>query len=167
MLIKRLLVSAIGLPALIAGALLATTPAQATTPTQAAAPAQDTSGVRWVRLPAAPAASSAGLRATAPSANPAPGYTDYAPGSIASCSRGVLCTAVWNPVNNKWRQFNLAACNLYRLAYWQGGGSYFDNQTGGVTSYFYGQTGNELHHFTPDQTQHAYNWDNVYSIRNC
>ncbi|MEU2556813.1 hypothetical protein ABZ589_34950 [Streptomyces sp. NPDC013313] len=160
--IKRLLLSVIAAPALIAVSVLATGTAQATPP------AKDTAAVQWHRLPAAPAASQvSALRATAPSTAPAAGYVEYSPGSVAPCSRGVLCTAVWNPVSLKWRQFNLSACNLYNVFYWQNGGYYFDNQTGGVRSYFYGQSGNVLLSFTPDATQRDYNWDRVYSVRNC
>ncbi|MET9119018.1 hypothetical protein ABZX38_33175 [Streptomyces longwoodensis] len=160
--IKRLLLSVIAVPTLITGSVLATGTAQATPPVP------DTTAVQWHRLPAAPSASQvSALRATAPSTAPAASYREYSGGESAPCSRGVLCTAVWNPVSQKWRQFNLSACNLYNVFYWQGDGYYFDNQTGGVRSYYYGQAGNVLLSFTPDATQRTYNWDKVYSVRNC
>lgn len=58
-------------------------------------------------------------------------------------------------------------CARYHLSDWNGTGNFYDAQTGGVTSYFYGQSGNVLRSFTPDFTNHDQDWGPVWSIRNC
>ncbi|MEU8261799.1 hypothetical protein AB0C02_14410 [Micromonospora sp. NPDC048999] len=62
--------------------------------------------------------------------------------------------------------FDLYSCNLYHLSYWQGAGSYDNEQTGGVRVTFYGQSGNVLKTFTA-KGKGTQNWDAVWSIRNC
>ncbi|MFD0884133.1 hypothetical protein ACFQ08_06160, partial [Streptosporangium algeriense] len=121
---------------------------------------------RQVRRPAAPPAASA-LLANPPTVSPSAGYAEYAPGTVITCPSGNLCPEAWNPVTNKWRQFRLYTCARYGLSYWKGDGFYTNNQTGGVTSYFYGQSGEVLHSFTPDSGVHDYNWEPVWYIRNC
>ncbi|MEU0137157.1 hypothetical protein ABZ172_24485 [Streptomyces sp. NPDC006296] len=160
--ISRLLVSMTGLTALLGGI----TPAAAAT----AVPAADAPGTQVSaphRLPPAPRLP-AGVRAVAPRVAPAADYDEYPGGAFpAPCSSGVLCPAVWNPASGKWRQYHLSSCSAYQLFNWQGEGGYFDNQTGNVTSYFYDPQGRVLHSFTPDRANHNYNWDPVWSIRNC
>ncbi|MEV7976509.1 hypothetical protein [Streptomyces sp. NPDC086519] len=41
-----------------------------------------------------------------------------------------------------------------------------DSQTGGVTSYRYGRSGNVLTRFTPDDTVYSCDWTPVWSLRN-
>ncbi|MGW7256410.1 hypothetical protein [Streptomyces sp. NPDC054834] len=164
--VKRLLVAITGLTALLAGF----TPAAAAASATAGSPSGDGARAQPSTprpLPPAPRLP-VGVKAVAPSIAPAAGYSEYVPGSFpAPCSNGVLCPAVWNPASGKWRQYHLAACSAYQLFNWQGDGGYFDNQTGNVTSYFYDQQGRVLHSFTPDRANHFYNWDPVWSIRNC
>ncbi|GAA1411347.1 hypothetical protein GCM10009639_62920 [Kitasatospora putterlickiae] len=106
--------------------------------------------------------------ATSPGISPwAPSRT-LAPGAPASCPSGSLCVAAWDANADAWKVFDLDACNRYYLSYWNGTGWYVDNQTGSVTSTFYGQTGNTVKSFKPDYpTLHGADWDPVWSIRNC
>ncbi|AYC35912.1 hypothetical protein DWG14_00120 [Streptomyces griseorubiginosus] len=120
-------------------------------------------------LPAAPAGvTPRSAAANSPTTSPAAGRVVHvASGSTVNCTSGSLCTAVWDPTTGDWKVFFLYNCARYSLSYWNGGGYYVDSQTGGVTSYFYGQSGNVLKRFTPDNTVYSYDWTPVWSIRNC
>ncbi|HEX4832582.1 MAG TPA: hypothetical protein VH478_15975 [Trebonia sp.] len=90
------------------------------------------------------------------------------------CPSGNLCLWVYDPNATNGRGaydvFDLDACHTYSVSYWHGSATYEDNQTGGVTSYFYGQSGNTLTHFTPTgDTIKTYSgdWDPVWSVKNC
>jgi hypothetical protein len=74
---------------------------------------------------------------------------------------------VWDPTTNDYRVYSVFSCAQYSLSNWLGAGRYLDNQTGGVTSTFYGQSGDALLSFTPDGAQHNYDCSPVWSIRNC
>ncbi|MER7212159.1 hypothetical protein ABT340_34315 [Streptosporangium sp. NPDC000239] len=152
-----------GADASTTGTTVSTTGAAVTSP-DAPEAAGATGG--QARRPAAPPATSA-LLANPPTVSPSAGYAEYDPGTTITCPSGNLCPEAWNPVTNKWRQFRLYTCARYSLSYWKGEGFYTNNQTGGVTSYFYGQAGEVLHSFTPDSGVHDYNWEPVWSIRNC
>jgi hypothetical protein len=99
----------------------------------------------------------------------APGadYELVPPGGLYSCAGGTLCTGVWDPNAARWKIFKLYFCTTYSLNNWFGSGFYLDNQTSGTWTFYYGQFRNELSRFTPDCTQHAYNWDPVWFIKNC
>ncbi|MGI5456391.1 hypothetical protein ACQEWB_25140 [Streptomyces sp. CA-249302] len=106
--------------------------------------------------------------ANAPTISPSVNTTHVAYGGTITCPSGNLCAGVQDPTTNSWKIFYLFTCAKYSVSYWNGDGHYADSQTGGVTSYFYGQSGNELTHFTPDGgVDHPYNWGPVWSIRNC
>jgi hypothetical protein len=157
--------SILGLVAALAvavAALFVASPAQA-------APAHHGSGGSVMTLPApAHAVSPRSAAANAPSISPSVNTTHIAYGSSITCPSGNLCTAVQDPTTNSWKIFYLYTCRRYSVSYWNGDGHYADSQTGGVTSYFYGQSGNELTRFTPDGgVDHPYNWGPVWSIRNC
>ncbi|MFD3582006.1 hypothetical protein [Streptomyces sp. NPDC058683] len=136
-----------------------------------AGPAQaaDASGTsRSITAPAAPAGASAKIAAAnAPTTSPAVSTTHVAPGGTAPCASGNLCAVVWDPTTSDYKVFYFYTCNRYSLSYWNGGGTYADHQTGGVTSYFYGQSGNVLATVTPDPATYSFDWTPVWSIRNC
>ncbi|MGI5376856.1 hypothetical protein ACQEV2_21925 [Streptomyces sp. CA-251387] len=164
---RRSLIGIIGaLLCVLAAVFTATAPAQAAPAHSAdAAP-----GRNLVAPPAPQGAQAADLSAAAvsPGISPAADFIHVAPGGTFNCGSGNLCTEVWDPTTNSWKIYFLYRCARYSLSNWIGGGYYYDHQTGGVTSYFYGQSGNVLHSFKPDwPTLHSYNWDPVWSIRNC
>ncbi|MES5824595.1 hypothetical protein [Streptomyces sp. RG80] len=141
-------------------------------PTVAAVPSADGPAARVVTLPpapegAGPAVSAKAVAAASPTTSPAVRTEHGPPGSTYVCEAGNLCTNVWDPTTNDWKTFFFYNCNRYYLSDWNGGGDYFNNQTGNVTSYFYGQSGNVLASFPPGSAPVAYNWDPVWSIRNC
>jgi hypothetical protein len=162
---KRSLLAFLGALALALAGLLLTAPAQA-----AVSPTHSTAA-HVITLPAAPhgaaAVSPKSAAAVSPTVSPAVSTVHGAPGTPINCAAGNLCAFAWDPTTSDWKLFYLYTCNRYSLSNWLGTGGYLDKQTGGVTSYFYGQSGNVLASFTPDSTQHSYDWDPVWSIRNC
>ncbi|MEV7324171.1 hypothetical protein [Streptomyces sp. NPDC093970] len=120
-------------------------------------------------LPPAPvgAASQSVAAAVSPTSSPAVRTAHGSPGQTYTCASGNLCAVVWDPTTNDYKQFFFYNCARYSLSYWNGTGNFYDAQTGGVTSYFYGQSGNVLRSFTPDFTNHDQDWGPVWSIRNC
>ena len=46
-------------------------------------------------------------------------------------------------------------------------GFYYDNQTGGVTSFIYNQLGGILISFVPRPTQYNFDWNPAWSVKNC
>jgi hypothetical protein len=107
------------------------------------------------------------MLAVSPTISPSVDTSHVFPGQTYRCSRGTLCTQVWDSTTANWKIFRLSSCRLYTLSHWENIGLYYDNQTGGVTSYFYDQNFNVLKSFRPDATQHNYNWTPVSYIRNC
>lgn len=162
---RRSVLGLIGALALMLAAVFAAGPAQA------AVASDDSAAGRVLTAPPAPqdaqSASTRAVAANSPSVSPSARSVHAAPGATVSCTSGNLCTAVWDPTTNNWEVFFLYSCNRYNTSYWDDAGWYYDAQTGGVTSYIYGQSGNVLHSFRPDSVQHAYNWTPVWSIRNC
>ncbi|MFF4492332.1 hypothetical protein ACFY0F_38690 [Streptomyces sp. NPDC001544] len=164
--VKRLLVAMTGLTVLLAGFTPAAA-ADAATADSPSAHGARTQPSALRPLPPAPRLPR-GVKATAPYVAPAADFDEFVRGHLpVPCSNGTLCPVVWNPVAQKWRQYHLSVCSAYQLFFWQGDGDYFDNQTGNVRSYFYDRQGRELYSFTPDRVTHPYNWDAVWSIRNC
>ena len=162
---RRSVLGLIGALALMLAAVFAAGPAQA-------AVASDGGVVgRVLTAPPAPqdarSASTRSAAANSPSVSPSARSTHVAPGGTFSCPSGNLCTEVWDPTTNSWEIFFLYSCNRYYTSYWDGAGWYYDFQTGGVTSYIYGQSGNVLHSFRPDSALHSYTWTPVWSVRNC
>jgi hypothetical protein len=89
------------------------------------------------------------------------------PGDIWNCASGYFCTGVWDYTVNRWKAFDLYECRRYALSNWLDDGEFYNRQTGNPTTYFYGENGQTLHTDTPDDQVHGYNWDDVWSIRNC
>ncbi|MFQ3559756.1 hypothetical protein QZN11_23555 [Streptomyces gramineus] len=119
-------------------------------------------------LPAAPAGATArSAAAVSPTSSPAVRTAHGNPGDPYTCASGTLCAVVWDPTTGDYKQFFFYNCARYYLSNWNGTGNFYDAQTGGVTSYFYGQSGNVLRSFTPDFTNHDQDWGPVWSIRNC
>lgn len=93
------------------------------------------------------------------------------------CSSGYLCAFV--AYNYGWAEFKFYRCGVYNLSYWYdpgpGSSSSFvvDDQTGGVTTTYYGQSGNVLQTMKPNPGNFQYvlngrgGWNPVYSIRVC
>ncbi|MFB6887999.1 hypothetical protein ACFCX4_01615 [Kitasatospora sp. NPDC056327] len=114
-----------------------------------------------------------GTAAHATTASPGPSVSPYVKpralgvGVPIACPTGSLCVGAWDADASVWKVFDLDACNRYYLSYFNDSGWYFDNQTGGVTSTFYGRNSNVLRTFTPDSTRHDLDWTPVWSIRNC
>lgn len=150
----------------VGGVALATAASVAGSAPASAAPQQapDQAGAAVVRLPAH---SDVAAPATAhhPTISPSVTVTHGKSGTY-TCYKGTLCTTVWDPVLNEWAIFHLYNCRTYSLSNWLGTGNYYDNQTGGVRSYFYGSSGNVLKSFTSGYNV-SQNWDPVYKIKNC
>jgi hypothetical protein len=161
---KRSFLGIVGVLAWILTAVVSTGTAQA-----AAAPGNGVS----VDVRVAPAAphgagtlSARGAAAVSPTIRPAVRFIHRADGELFHCDPGNLCVEVWDPTVSKWKIFFLYTCNRYYVSNWHGDGYYLNKQTGGVTSYFYGESGNVLRSFTPPQVG-TQDWTPVWSIRNC
>ncbi|MBY8874311.1 hypothetical protein K7640_20990 [Micromonospora sp. PLK6-60] len=153
---------------LVAGMLTVITPASA----GASAPVASTP-VAAAPVAAAPVSAKAATvlaAAVSPGISPAANNVRYVSNPAAtSCGYGVFCAFVLDPTvktANKWKVFDLYYCKRYYLSYWQGNGSYNNQQYGGVWVTFYSQSGKVLKSFN-DKGPGTYNWDPVWSIRNC
>lgn len=114
-----------------------------------------------------------------PSTSPAPYARINVGGDInaGQCSTGFLCAFVvdYSQFSQPWIEFKFYTCQTYYLFYWHDnsitGNSYvIDDQTGGVTSRFYGSSGNLLWSYTPHPgvIQEVPNgWNPYYSIKSC
>ncbi|MEU1892792.1 hypothetical protein [Streptomyces pristinaespiralis] len=161
---KRSFLGIVGVLAWILMAVVSTGSAQAATASgngvsgdvRIAPPAPHDGGTRSARAEAA----------VSPTVSPAAHFIHRADGELFDCDPGNLCVEVWDPTVSKWKIFFLYHCNRYWLSDWHGNGYYLNKQTGGVTSYFYGQGGDVLRAFTPPQVG-TQDWTPVWSIRNC
>jgi hypothetical protein len=158
----------------LAGAVLAisiSAPAHAAAPASATAQAgHQVSADRVLKAPPAPShAKGTVVPATAvsPTVSPSVSTGHIAPNGTYSCGSGNLCALAWDPTTANWKIFYFYNCNDYSLSNWNGTGYYYDNQTGNVTSYFFDDWYIVWLSFTPDRTQHSYNWDPIYTIENC
>ncbi|MES5820910.1 hypothetical protein [Streptomyces sp. RG80] len=143
-------------------------------PALATVPSADGPAARVITLPPAPegagpavAAKAEAAAAVSPTTSPAVRTEHGPPGETYECEAGTLCTNVWDPTTNDWKTFFFYDCNRYYVSNWNGNGNYWNSQTGNVTSYFYGQSGNVLTSFQDVGKNVDYNWDPVWSIRNC
>lgn len=140
----------------------------ATAPAQAAGPAPHATGGVVMHLPAAPKDAKTSASAAAdvsPTISPSV-QTVHIGAQSYYCLSGNLCLTVWDPSTSDYKVFILHDCRKYSLSHWSGQGWFDDNQTGGVTSYFYGSSGQTLKSFNSgfwvDQ-----DWSPVWSVRNC
>ncbi|GAA2207745.1 hypothetical protein GCM10009850_032030 [Nonomuraea monospora] len=119
--------------------------------------------------PAPEGAQARNAAAVSPGISPAARRTYHAnPGDPWNCPLGNLCTAVWDNTTGNWKAFDLYTCHRYALSHWEGYGEYTNNQTGNVTSFFYGQFLEEKARFTPDYPiVHGVDWSPIWHIRNC
>ncbi|HTJ67656.1 MAG TPA: hypothetical protein VL551_09025 [Actinospica sp.] len=166
--VKRSIIGVFGILLAVVVAAFAAAPANAAA-VRGHAPG-GTGAVVLVNPPAPSGVRPAVIRpnAVAPTSSPAVNVTHGAPGSTYTCNAGDLCASVWDPTTSSYADFRFYVCQRYYLSYWTGaGGSYFDNQTSDAHTYFYGATGNVLTSFYPQYTNINYDWDPVYSIRNC
>ncbi|TYB70443.1 hypothetical protein FXF51_03585 [Nonomuraea sp. PA05] len=151
--------------ALLAALFVALTCAMAASgAAQAAAPADPAA------FPPAPEGAQArNAAAVSPGISPAARRTYHAnPGDPWDCPLGNLCAAVWDNTTGNWKAFDLYTCHRYALSHWEGYGEYKNNQTGNVTSFFYGQYLEEKARFTPDYpAKHGVDWSPIWHIRNC
>lgn len=108
------------------------------------------------------------LAATSPTISPSVTTRHVSPGDTYTCSHGNLCTLVWDPTSGSWKIFYLYYCNRYSLAYWQGGGYYWNNQTSGTLARFMGENGT-IFTFSraPSSPNMSQDWNPIYSIINC
>ncbi|MFI5841650.1 hypothetical protein ACIA8K_18270 [Catenuloplanes sp. NPDC051500] len=145
----------------LAGALSLAGPA-------AANPAPDAAGTIRVAGPAPDAATIAAMAAVSPGMSPTPRRVRHQnPGDFWDCPSGNLCLDAWDPTTGNWKVFDLYNCNRYYFSNWEGTGYHLDNQTGGVTSYVYNQSGGVIASFTPGGGITGINWTPAWSIRNC
>jgi hypothetical protein len=114
----------------------------------------------------APPAPDQSVAAVSPSISPSVTTVNIPADGAADCPTGNFCAVVWDPTRSGWKIFYLYYCNRYYLSNWLGTGYYGNNQTGGVRVRFYGQSGNVLESFTARRAD-SYNWNPVWSIRNC
>ena len=125
--------------------------------------------------------------ATIPEPSTSPGVQRIWVGSTANtnqCSTGYLCAYVpGNSNHGGWWEFKFFYCGVYNLSYWHGYTLYdsfvIDDQTGGVTTSYYGGyngTGAVLQRMTPRAGQFqdilpgtgsTHGWNPIYSIRVC
>ncbi|GAA4064981.1 hypothetical protein GCM10022233_44360 [Streptomyces shaanxiensis] len=157
---QRSVLGVIGALILALAAVFAAGPAQAASSSTNAAVAPP--------APQGAQAADVSIAAVSPGISPAANFIHVAAGGTFDCTSGSLCAAVWDPTTSDWKIYYLYTCARYSLSNWNGTGYYFDEQTGGVTSYFYGQSGNVLRSFKPDGgIRHEVDWTPVWSIRNC
>jgi hypothetical protein len=164
--VKRSVFGLLGLLLAVVLAAFAAAPANAAT-VQAH---NSNNGNLILTFPPAPAgARSAAVHpnVVAPTTSPAVTTIHGGPGSTYTCNSGDLCAVVWDPTTSSYEAFVFYVCQRYYLANWFGNGNYYDNQSSSAHSYFYGAGGNVLTSFYPQRTNIAYDWDPVYSIRNC
>ncbi|MFF2527185.1 hypothetical protein [Streptomyces liangshanensis] len=162
--LKRLILTLLGILALVLGSLLTAGPAQA------AAPADHRAAGPALTAPPAPAGIGPAFAPAAvpPTISPAVTTTHVAPGGSYTCAYGNFCALAWDPTTASWKVFYLYNCARYALANWNGGGAYWNNQTPSARSTFYGSSGNVLKGpFAPGGGQQNYDWTLVWSIRNC
>ncbi|WP_416981299.1 hypothetical protein [Streptomyces sp. T028] len=162
---QRSVLGVLGALILALAAVFAAGPAQASAPSAGAA-----SGHRQIAPPAPQGAQAAdaSIAAVSPGISPAVRTEHVASGGSFSCGDGNFCTAVWDPTTGDWKIFFLYECLRYSVSNWLGEGAYYNQQTGNPTATFYGQSGNVLHTSQPDGgIGWDYNWDAVWSIRNC
>ena len=93
---------------------------------------------------------------------------------MKNCSTGYLCAYLAQAPNNGWYVFKFYTCQRYYLNdFVDEIGDVVDDQTGGVTTTYYGASGNVLQTMkpAPGQWQFVMNqrggWDPVYSIEVC
>ncbi|MEU6352821.1 hypothetical protein ABZ896_26420 [Streptomyces sp. NPDC047072] len=159
---RRTLLAGLGALALSLAALCTAGPA-------GAAPADRDLG-QVLTMPAAPSAAElpAGAAAEPPTAWPKPaGITHIAARESITCASGNLCAAVWDATQGDYVVYSFYYCDTYTLSNWVGTGSYRNNQTGGVTAYFYGQNGQTVTPVGPGGSSNSYNWGPIWSIKNC
>jgi hypothetical protein len=138
----------IGTLACLTAAMFATT-----APAQAAAPAP---------------ASVQAAAAEPPTIFPKPNKIVHVPNAAAiTCESGNLCVAAYDATKGDYVVYYLYYCTTYELSNFVGNGSYRNQQTGGATARFYGQTGNLLTSVPAGGSSNSYNWNPVWSIRNC
>ena len=174
--VKRSVIGLFGLLIAVVVAAFAAAPANAATVKASAATASvqahvSSNGNVVLTNPSAPPGARPAVvhpDAVAPTSSPAVNVTHGAPGTTYTCDSGNLCASVWDPTTSSYADFRFYKCDRYYLANWFGSnGSYYDNQSSGALSYFYGAGGNVLTSFYPQYTNIDYTWDPVYSIRNC
>ena len=101
--------------------------------------------------------------------NSYPGSPDYIylpAGTDYPCPSGTLCVGAWDSNVGQYKVFFLYYCYTYALSNFIGNGFYWDNQTSGTTSYFYDQNGVKKKTIVAP-TSGTYNWDPIWSIKNC
>ncbi|ANS66614.1 hypothetical protein SLINC_4390 [Streptomyces lincolnensis] len=120
---------------------------------------------------AAPASAPVSVQAAAaepPSVWPKPAKIVHVPNAAAiTCESGNLCVAAYDATKGDHVVYYLYYCTTYELSNFVGTGSYRNQQTGGATARFYGQSGNLLTSVPAGGSSNAYNWNPVWSIRNC
>ncbi|MYY05065.1 MULTISPECIES: hypothetical protein [unclassified Streptomyces] len=114
---------------------------------------------------AAPAPAS--VQAKSPTVSPSTGHAPiYNDAGLISCQVGSLCTAVWDPARGQWRVDRFEKCGTYYLSYWEGAGTYINNQTGGAVGKFI--RADETSKKAPaDNKSHPINWSEFWSIKPC
>ena len=156
---------------ILASSLAIATPAHAAAPANTGA-ANPGPGAVVLHAPPAPAGARTDLggavpNTTSPSVTPGASKVYADPGGTYTCAVGTLCVGVWDPVHSLWAIFYLVQCHTYTLNFWAGDGFYYDNQTGGVTSFIYNQLGGILISFVPRPTQYNFDWNPAWSVKNC
>lgn len=166
---KNLKRSVIGISSILVGMLVAVF---AGAPAQAATVANHTAAGNVLIAPAAPSNARqlvAIPNAVAPTISPSVNTSHVPPSTGYTCPYGDLCTVVWDPTAGSWKVFYLYNCARYTLYNWLGTGNYYDHQTPGTVSHYYGSSGNTLKTFTATSSPTNVNqdWGPVYFIRNC
>ena len=83
----------------------------------------------------------------------------------ADCASGNL--GLYTGANFTGTRFDLYACKKYSLSQWNGIGSDYNNQTGGVVSTYYGLNGNALYTLASGWTFPSHDFSPVWAVRNC
>jgi hypothetical protein len=132
-------------------------PNQITTSTTHLAPAAPTNVERF-----------AGAAAVSPTTYPSAPTTYVPANSGYDCAPGNLCTLVWDPTRNLFKQFSFLRCNRYYVYNWIADG-FTTNHQWGATATFYGQggTGDVLGTIPANNQNYAREWYPVWSLRNC
>jgi hypothetical protein len=75
---------------------------------------------------------------------------------------------VWDPWLVEYKVFDLYHCQTYYLRYWEGWGSFKNNQTGGAAVKLFGEHGEDLGSYPPSgDAYYQHNWDDVWRIKPC
>jgi hypothetical protein len=85
--------------------------------------------------------------------------------ATAGCPAGNFC--LYTEANFGGSVYQLYRCQSYKLANWNGVGSWKNNNTGGAQAQILGKTGNQLVNTGPGNTNSTFNWNPAWFVKAC